>query len=57
MQVVSLRLKEIVDRLADRRIVLDVDKPASEWLAREGYSNQYGARAIARVVRPRYVDI
>ncbi|KAG9024972.1 chaperone ATPase hsp78 [Tulasnella sp. JGI-2019a] len=51
MQVVGLRLKEVVDRLADRRIVLDVDEPAREWLAKEGYSDQYGARAIARVVR------
>ncbi|KAF8332525.1 P-loop containing nucleoside triphosphate hydrolase protein [Amanita rubescens] len=51
LQVVSLRLKDVADRLNDRRIVLDVDETAKEWLARQGYSELYGARAIARVVR------
>lgn len=51
LEVVSLRLKEVVDRLVDRRISLDVDVPAKQWLATEGYSEKYGARAIARVVR------
>lgn len=51
MEVVSLRLKEVGHRLVDRRITMDVDGPAKEWLANEGYSETYGARAIARVVR------
>ena len=51
LQVVSLRLKDVADRLNNRRIVLDVDETAKEWLARQGYSELYGARAIARVVR------
>lgn len=51
LQVVSLRLNDVATRLKHRRITLDVDAPAREWLANEGYSNIYGARAIARVVR------
>ncbi|EIN06337.1 P-loop containing nucleoside triphosphate hydrolase protein [Punctularia strigosozonata HHB-11173 SS5] len=51
LQVVSLRLKDVAERLKDRRIELDVDDAAKEWLAKEGYSDVYGARAIARVVR------
>ncbi|KAG6872381.1 hypothetical protein C0995_010133 [Termitomyces sp. Mi166 len=51
LQVVSLRLQDVADRLKDRRIVLDVDDQAREWLAKQGYSQVYGARAIARVVR------
>ena len=47
----SLRLNDVATRLKHRRITLDVDAPAREWLAKEGYSNVYGARAIARVVR------
>ena len=30
---------------------IDVDQKAREWLADQGYSDVYGARAIARVVR------
>jgi ATP-dependent Clp protease ATP-binding subunit ClpB len=51
LQVVSLRLNDVASRLKDRRITLDVDSPAREWLVRQGYSDVYGARAIARVVR------
>jgi len=51
LEVVSLRLKDVADRLRDRRITLDVDDGAKDWLAKKGYSDVYGARAIARVVR------
>ena len=51
LEVVSLRLKDVSDRLRDRRITLDVDDDAREWLAKKGYSDVYGARAIARIVR------
>ncbi|KAF8720590.1 hypothetical protein AX14_010884 [Amanita brunnescens Koide BX004] len=51
LQVVSLRLKDVADRLKSRRIVLDVDDATKELLARQGFSELYGARAIARVVR------
>lgn len=32
-------------------VTLDVDGEAREWLAGRGYSEVYGARAIARIVR------
>jgi len=51
LEVVSLRLKDVSDRLRDRRITLNVDDGAKDWLARKGYSDVYGARAIARIVR------
>jgi ATP-dependent Clp protease ATP-binding subunit ClpB len=51
LQVVNLRLNEVAERLKDRHVKLDVDEDAREWLAKEGYSDTYGARAIARVVR------
>ncbi|KAJ7056107.1 P-loop containing nucleoside triphosphate hydrolase protein [Mycena amicta] len=51
LQIVGLRLNDVAARLSDRHITLDVDDGAREWLAQHGYSNLYGARAIARVVR------
>ena len=51
LQVVDLRLADVSKRLADRRITLDVDDAARAWLVQHGYSEVYGARAIARVVR------
>lgn len=51
LQVVTLRLHDVAERLRGRHITMDVDDKAKEWLAQEGYSDIYGARAIARVVR------
>ena len=51
LKVVSLRLDDVSNRLKNRRITLDVDENAKDWLAKHGYSDAYGARAIARVVR------
>jgi len=46
-----LRLNDVAERLKSRRITLDVSEDARELLCQQGYSELYGARAIARVVR------
>ena len=51
LSIVDLRLADVSDRLKERRITLDVSQRAKEWLADQGYSEVYGARAVARVVR------
>ncbi|KAJ8084861.1 chaperone ATPase hsp78 [Marasmius tenuissimus] len=51
LEVVALRLYDVAERLKNKRITIDVDQKAREWLADQGYSEVYGARAIARVVR------
>jgi ATP-dependent Clp protease ATP-binding subunit ClpB len=56
LQAVCLRLEDLADRLRDRRITIDVDECAQAWLAEEGYSDVYGARAVARFVRTKVSD-
>ena len=51
LSIVDLRLADVAERLKDRRITLDISQRAKEWLADQGYSEVYGARAVARVVR------
>jgi ATP-dependent Clp protease ATP-binding subunit ClpB len=51
LRVVDLRLRDVAARLAQRRIKLNVGDAARAWLAEKGFSDVYGARAIARVVR------
>jgi ATP-dependent Clp protease ATP-binding subunit ClpB len=50
-EVVSLRLRDVQKRLDVRGIVLDADHEVTQWLVDEGYSELYGARAVARTVR------
>lgn len=51
--IVDLRLREVQGRLDGRRIRLDVSNEVKEYLAEEGYSEAFGARAIGRVIRDR----
>src|SRR5690625_158591 len=51
-EIVDLQLDRMADRLADRRLQLDVADAAREWLAREGYRPAYGPRPSRRRVTP-----
>ncbi|GAA1147935.1 ATP-dependent chaperone ClpB [Kribbella jejuensis] len=50
-QIVGLQIDSLQRRLTDRRITLDVDEGAMEWLAMTGYDPVYGARPLRRLVQ------
>ncbi|EYR62033.1 ATPase AAA, partial [Actinotalea ferrariae CF5-4] len=50
-RIVDLQITRLGDRLADRRLTLDVTPAAREWLAIEGYDPAYGARPLRRLVQ------
>jgi hypothetical protein len=50
-QIVALQVQALQRRLTDRRITLDVDEGALEWLAMTGYDPVYGARPLRRLVQ------
>lgn len=54
--IVDLRLQEIQARLSARRVELQVTDAAKDWLADRGYSEEYGARAVARIVRDKVAN-
>jgi len=49
--IVDVRIQEIQQRLADRKIVLDVDQAAKEWLGQSGYEPIFGARPLNRLMQ------
>ena len=50
-RIVDLQVAALAARLRDRRLVLDVDAAAREWLAIEGFDPAYGARPLRRLVQ------
>lgn len=50
-QIVEIQLEGLKKRLDDRKITLDLDKPALDWLAETGYDPVYGARPLKRVIQ------
>jgi ATP-dependent Clp protease ATP-binding subunit ClpA len=51
VHIVDLRLKEVEDRLSDRKITLQIDAEAKNYLAARGYSPVYGARPLNRAIQ------
>ena len=49
--IVEIQLDRLRHLLVDRKIVLDLDAKASEWLATAGYDPVYGARPLKRVIQ------
>ena len=55
-RIVRLQIADVAARLVDRRIVLDVDQGATEWLAEKGFDPMYGARPLKRLVQKEIGD-
>jgi len=54
-QIVDLLVKDLQERLADRKLAIELTDKAKSWLAREGYDPVYGARPLRRAIE-RYVE-
>jgi ATP-dependent Clp protease ATP-binding subunit ClpB len=49
--IVAIQLKRLQALLADRKLELQLDERAKEWLAEAGYDPVYGARPLKRVIQ------
>lgn len=48
--IVDIRLKELQERLDERRITLSVPDQAKQWLCDSGYDPRFGARPLNRLI-------
>ncbi|MGO4355903.1 ATP-dependent chaperone ClpB [Rhizobium sp. RAF36] len=53
--IVDIQLKRLVALLSERKIIIDLDEDARNWLANKGYDPVYGARPLKRVIQ-KYVQ-
>jgi ATP-dependent Clp protease ATP-binding subunit ClpB len=49
--IVDIQLARLQKLLDDRKIVLDIDAKARDWLAETGYDPVYGARPLKRIIQ------
>lgn len=49
--IVDIQLEGLRGLLAERKVALEIDSPAREWLADAGYDPVYGARPLKRVIQ------
>ena len=56
-QIVDLMLKDLFKRLSERELTIEVTDNAKDYLAKEGYSETYGARPLRRVIQKKVEDV
>jgi ATP-dependent Clp protease ATP-binding subunit ClpB len=54
--IVDIQMKRIEQLLEDRKIVIELDAAARDWLANRGYDPAYGARPLKRVIQKNLQD-
>ncbi|ORY96219.1 P-loop containing nucleoside triphosphate hydrolase protein [Syncephalastrum racemosum] len=54
--IVDVRLKEVEERVKDRRITLQVDTSARDWLGERGYEPAFGARPLNRLIQKKLLN-
>jgi ATP-dependent Clp protease ATP-binding subunit ClpC len=53
--IVELMVKDLQNRLAERKLGVELTEEAKSWLAKEGYDPLFGARPLRRAIE-RYVE-
>ena len=49
--VVDKMLRELRDRLAERKLSIELTDAAMDWLVKNGYDEEYGARPLRRLIQ------
>lgn len=55
-KIVDLQLAQVMERLASRRLQLEVSEDAKNWLANRGYDPAFGARPLRRLIQTEIGD-
>lgn len=55
-QIVDLMLKDLFKRLSERDLSVEVNDDVKDFLAKDGYSDAYGARPLRRLIQKKIED-
>jgi len=50
-KIVDIQLKRVLQRLAEQNIALEIDQSVNDYLVKNGYVPEYGARPINRIIK------
>lgn len=56
-QIVDLMLKDLFKRLSERELSIEVTDEVKDFLAKDGYSEAYGARPLRRLIQKKIEDV
>ena len=56
LKIIDIQISMLEKSLADKKIKISFDHNAKEWLASEGFSPEYGARPLKRIIQNNIID-
>jgi ATP-dependent Clp protease ATP-binding subunit ClpA len=56
LKIVDKFIKELEDKLAEKKVELEISKSVKSWLAKKGYNPEYGARPLSRLIQKEISD-
>ena len=56
IKIIDIQIKDLVKKLNDKKITISFEKSAKEWLVNEGFSPDYGARPLKRIIQNHIID-
>ena len=51
VRIVDLEVKEVAKRIVEHGLSLELTEAARQWLGKNGYDQQYGARPLKRLIQ------
>ena len=57
LEIVDVELEDLIERMKEIEITIDLSTDAKEFLAKEGYEPAYGARPLKRAIQSHVEDI
>ena len=55
-QIIDLQINDLKKVLKQKKIRIDIDSRAKNWITNEGFSPSYGARPLKRIIQTEIVD-
>ena len=56
IKIVDIQIKDLEQKLNDKKIKISFEESAKDWLVTEGFSPDYGARPLKRVIQSYVID-
>ena len=56
IKIIDIQITDLVKKLNDKKITISFEKSAKEWLVNEGFSPDYGARPLKRIIQNHIID-
>ena len=53
--IVDLQMRQVAERMGEQGLIVELTPAARQWLARQGYDPQFGARPLKRAIQ-RYIE-